>query len=303
MHYIHRYSLKTLEKIVAFFIFFSLISFLLIFFVIGKKKGMFEPEYRLTTLLNEGYGLTPGTIVKLAGIEVGAVESVNFTPENKVEVVIKIRKKFQEKIRSNSVVGITREGLAGEKFLNITLGSMDSSILENGDKIRTHTAVEITDLADKITPTIEHIEKISANLVEITEKLISPSGELAITLKNIQDITTDIKEGKGSLGSLIRDDKRLYKDIDALLKLSKKIAKNLEETTISLKTSAAETPKTVEKINSTIDETKKLVEDARQIVDAAKKHWLIRGYVEEEAKKEEAKKGEKLKEETKAEKK
>lgn len=293
MHYVHRYRTQILEKIVAFFIFFSLIFLLLIFFFVGKKKGMFEQDYRIRTLLNEGYGLTPGTVVKLAGIEVGRVESVGFNPENKVEVVMKIRKKFKEKIRINSIVSISREGLAGEKFLNITLGSVDSPILGDGDRILAHPALEISDLADKITPTIENIEKISNNLVQITEKLASPTGELATTLKSIQDITNDLRQGKGSLGSLIRDDKRLYKDLEAVLKLSRKIAKNLEDTTASLKSSAAETPKTVEKINATVDETKKLVEDARKVVDAAKKHWLIRGYVAETEKKEEVPKEEK----------
>lgn len=293
MHYVHRFRIQILERIVVFFVFLALVFIFLVFFFVGKKKGMFEQDYRIRTLLNEGYGLTPGTVVKLAGIEVGRVESVGFNPENKVEVVMKIRKKFKEKIRINSIVNISREGLAGEKFLNITLGSVDSPILGDGDRIFAHSALEISDLADKITPTIENIEKISNNLVQITEKLASPTGELATTLKSIQDITNDLRQGKGSLGSLIRDDKRLYKDLEAVLKLSRKIAKNLEDATASLKSSAAETPKTVEKINVTVDETKKLVEDARKVVDAAKKHWLIRGYVEEAEKKEEAPKEEK----------
>jgi len=293
MHYVHRYRIQTLEKIIVFFVLLALVFIFLIFFFVGRKKGMFEQDYRIKTLLNEGYGLTPGTVVKLAGIEVGTVESVGFNPENKIEVAMKIRKKFQQKIRSNSIVSISREGLAGEKFLNITLGSVDSSVLEDGNRILARTAVEISDLADKITPTIENIEKISSNLIEITEKLASPTGELATTLRSIQDITTDLKQGKGSLGSLIRDDKKLYKDIEAILKLSKRIAKNLEDTTASLKSSAAETPKTVEKINLTVEETKKLVEDARTVIDAAKKHWLIRGYVEETEKKKEPTKEEK----------
>jgi phospholipid/cholesterol/gamma-HCH transport system substrate-binding protein len=282
MHYIHRYSIKTLEKIITFFVLFSLIFLLLTFFFVGKKKGMFEQDYRIRTILNEGYGLTPGTIVKLAGIEVGTVDSVNFTPENKVEVVMKIRKKFQEKIRNNSIVSIAREGLAGEKFLNITLGAVDSPILENEDKISAHMAVEITDIAQKITPTLEYIEKISDNIFQITEKLVSPEGELSIVLKNIREITTELNEGKGSIGYLLKDDRKMYKNAEEVFSTTKRILGNLEMASQNLEKSAAQAPPTVTKVQETIEEAKKTVEEVKKLIIAAQKHWLLRGYVQED---------------------
>ncbi len=282
MHYVHRYSIKTLEKIIAFFVLISLIFLLLAFFFVGKKRGMFEKDYRLRTILNEGYGLTPGTIVKLAGIEVGTVDSVNFTPENKVAVVMKIRKKFQEKIRSNSSVSITREGLAGDKFLNITLGAINSAVLEDEDRITAHIAVEITDLAQKITPTLEYIEKISDNIYQITEKLVAPQGELSVVLKNIQDITTELKEGKGTIGYLLKDDRKMYNHVEELFGTTKNILANLEMASQNLEKSAAQAPPTVTKVQETIEEAKKTIEEVKKLVVAAQKHWLLRGYIQED---------------------
>jgi len=282
MHYVHRYRIRTLERMVIIFILFSLLFLFLIFFFIGKKKGMFEPDYRIITLLNEGYGLTPGTIVKLAGIEVGTVELVDFTPENKVEVVMKIRKKFQEKIRRNSIVSITREGLAGEKFLNVTLGSVDSLILENGDRIDAHPVVEITDLVQKITPTLEYIEKISNNVFQISEKLVSPEAEFSTILNNVQEITAELKEGKGSLGYLLKDERKLYSDAKEMFKFSKNILKNLENASENLKISAGQTPAAMVKVQETIEEAKSTLEEVKKVVTAAQKHWLLRSYIKED---------------------
>lgn len=279
MHYVHRYRIKTLEKIVAFFVIFALVFLLVIFFFVGKKRGMFEANYRIRTILNEGYGLTPGTIVKLAGIEVGTVESVDFTPENKVEVIMKIRKKFQEKIRNNSLISIAREGLAGEKFLNITLGSVDSLILEDGDKISAHLAVEITDLAQKIAPILEDIEKISNNIYQISEKLVSPNAELSTVMKNIQEITTELKEGKGSLGYLLKDERKLYGDAEELFKISRNILRNLENASENLK---VQTQTTMTRVQETIEEAKKTIEEVKKVAIAAQRHWLLRGYVQKD---------------------
>lgn len=287
MHYIHRFKPKTIEKIVGGFVFLAIIFLLAIFFFVGQKKAFFEKEYRIHAVFDEGYGLFPGVVVKLAGMEVGKVESMDFNPENKIEVILRIREKFKEKIRQDSIVSIVREGLAGDKFLNISVGSPISPRIEEGEIIQARQIVEITDLAQKITPTLEYVEKISHNIYQVTERLASPSGELSVVLKNIKEITTELNEGKGSIGYLLKDDRKLYKDAEEAFGTTKKILSNLEMASQNLEKSAAQTPPAMTKVQETIEEAKMTIEEVKKLVVAAQKHWLLRGYLEDATRKKE----------------
>ena len=73
-----------------------------IFYVTGQ--GILGPKYRLKTYLPEVSGLAKGATVRVDGVEVGNVESINFLPRtpgkaterNKnIEVVMRVDRKFQ----------------------------------------------------------------------------------------------------------------------------------------------------------------------------------------------------------------
>src|SRR5207244_12335390 len=91
--------------------------------------GILGPKYRLTTYLPEVAGLANGAPVRVDGVEVGNVESIRLLPrtagktvdKNKnIEVVMRVDKRYQKDIVTDSTASVVTEGLLGNRYVNIT---------------------------------------------------------------------------------------------------------------------------------------------------------------------------------------
>src|SRR5690349_4917713 len=91
-----------------------------IFYVTGA--GPLAPKYRLKTYLPEVSDLADGASVRVDGVEVGNVESIRFLPRtpgkttdrNKnIEVMMRVDRRFQGDILTDSVASLRTQGLLG----------------------------------------------------------------------------------------------------------------------------------------------------------------------------------------------
>ena len=101
---------------------------------------MFGERYRLVGYYENVQGLIPNAPVWLAGTRVGRVESVNLGTrpdgEPAVKVVLVVDEDVQERIRADSSASIGTIGLLGDRYVEISLGSPNEPILEDGAEIR-----------------------------------------------------------------------------------------------------------------------------------------------------------------------
>ena len=102
-------------------------------------SGFFLPKYRLRTYMTEVDGVQTGAPVRIDGIDVGTVESKNLagksaSPQRRVELILRIRKRDQEMIRSDSSASLASDGLLGKPYVKIERGFKGAS-LNDGDEI------------------------------------------------------------------------------------------------------------------------------------------------------------------------
>lgn len=102
------------------------------------SSGVFVPNYRLRMYVPEVAGMTIGAPVRLDGIEVGTVDRVRLaqTPastERRIELVLRVEKRYQNEIRSDSNATLTTEGLLGNRYVSIQRGSDGSPIGPDGE--------------------------------------------------------------------------------------------------------------------------------------------------------------------------
>jgi phospholipid/cholesterol/gamma-HCH transport system substrate-binding protein len=177
----------------------ALVVFAIGVFFISGQEGIFTRHYTLKAYLASAGGLREGADVRLTGIYVGSVAKIRISPypdkERGVELDLKIARRFQNEIRADSVASVNTVGLLGDSYVDVTRGTAAQEPLANGGTLKSAEKADITAV-------MQNTNQVITNLNALSTKL--------------EDITTQIQTGKGSVGKLIYD-QTLYNKMDATL--------------------------------------------------------------------------------------
>jgi phospholipid/cholesterol/gamma-HCH transport system substrate-binding protein len=183
-----------------------------IFYVTGA--GTIGPKYRLVTYLPEVSGLSNGAPVRLDGFEVGNVESIKLAPRtaniarNKIrniQVVLRIGRKYQDDILTDSTASLVTEGLLGNRYVEVTRG--------------------FTGLALKDNEEVKGTEEKA--LKEVVERSADMLGNLQALSDSVQELLAGVKQGKGTLGKLLTDE-QAYNHMNSILAKGDVILANVQ---------------------------------------------------------------------------
>jgi phospholipid/cholesterol/gamma-HCH transport system substrate-binding protein len=154
--------------------------------VFAYSMGIISPfsnTQNLNIRYNYAGGLEEGSPVRVMGIKVGKVRRIDFDPtyktphgdEVKLKVVVEIDKKAWSSIRSDSHFFINLAGVIGEKFLEVSPGSLEAEELKPGQDVRGEDPPRIDQLisqsyglAGKI---IEMVNKNEGSVTDIIQQL------------------------------------------------------------------------------------------------------------------------------------
>jgi phospholipid/cholesterol/gamma-HCH transport system substrate-binding protein len=226
---------------VGIFVFAGVFLAMLVIFLLGSEKQIFKRQYVLLTTFSDISGLRVGAQVQLAGLNVGAVDRISFAKEvgdKRVEVRLAIDQDFQDRIRTDSLAMISTQGLLGDKYVSISIGTPPNDILKDGGVLKTDEkqgfeAVigKANKVMDKLDSGIESADAVLKELQTgngllhslIYETEERPLGrdfaelanELKNTSKDLRQITSKINRGEGTVGAFLQDPS-LYYDIRRL---------------------------------------------------------------------------------------
>ena len=112
------------------------------------ESGLFRAKYQIRLFVPEAKGLHVGAPVRLDGMQVGTVSTVELAPNStdsnrRIEVALRIEKRFQNMIRQDSSAAVMIESLLGGRLVNIQRGFTGPPI-NAGEEIRVVPVVEVT---------------------------------------------------------------------------------------------------------------------------------------------------------------
>jgi phospholipid/cholesterol/gamma-HCH transport system substrate-binding protein len=154
----------------------------------------FSSSHEVQLGYNFAGGIEVGSPVRVMGIKVGKVKSIEFDPslrapggdEVKLKITISISKEAWPTVRSDSRFFINLAGVIGEKFVEVTPGSASSEMLEPGAFLRGEDPPRIDQLisqsyglAGKI---LDMVEKNEGSVVDTIDKMNSLVTNLNKTL-------------------------------------------------------------------------------------------------------------------------
>lgn len=166
------------------FIIVGIAIFATAIYIIGKQRNLFGNTFTINGVFKDVSGLKVGNNVRYSGINVGTVSNIQLINDTLVKVQVTLEDKVHQFIREDSKMEIGTEGVMGNKVVNITPGTSNESVADEGDVLKTIEAVKMDEI-------LEEVEKSSVNTTVIT--------------KNLADITTKINQGEGIFGNLFTD--------------------------------------------------------------------------------------------------
>jgi len=181
---------RSFELKVGIFVFIGIIILFIIVFSIGKIY-LFQPGYRVKVLFDFAGGLSDAAPVRLAGVEVGEIETIDIyfdegAQKTRVEILGWIKKDVA--IEKNSVVRVNTLGMLGEKYLEIIPGTRDSGVIKDGDVLIGEDPIMMDQLA-------EDLKGLSDSLGVIMGRL---------------------ERGEGAIGKFLTEEK-IYNDMEAFV--------------------------------------------------------------------------------------
>ena len=204
------------QLIVGIFVVLGVALFVAAFFLLGAENPVFERNYRISCTFADISGLRAGAAVRVAGMQAGQVIAVEFPPnlaDQEILVVMQVNRQFQERIRRDSVARIATEGLLGDKYVSISVGSpldddgKEVARLEDGDTI---TRVNPKGMEDYLAKAEVILDNIEASSEQIKIVLEGPEGEkagksLLEIIESMQRVILELEQGEGLIHELVYD--------------------------------------------------------------------------------------------------
>ncbi len=191
--------MKTETKVGLLFL-ATLVGVILFAFFLGIISP-FSNHYSLNVMYNFAGGIEVGSPVRVMGVKVGKVKSVTFTPEFKMpsgeevklQVTIDVDKKAWPTVRADSKYFINMAGVIGEKFLEITPGSISQSELAPQAYVRGEDPPRIDQLISQsyglAGKVIELVEKNEGSFVSVINQIDSLLNNFNKTLTHLERAT------------------------------------------------------------------------------------------------------------------
>lgn len=184
------------------------IGAVLIFSLTGSK-GFSWQRYSLKARFPNVAGLAKGSPVRVAGVEVGTVTSIDFVAEQ-VEVVFEVKDTVRPRITDRSVASLGSVSLLGESAVDITPAA-GTPIPDYGYVPTGRSKGSIADVSEQVASGVEQLNALVKDIREgkgTVGKLMTDE-QLYVELRqfatNANGVTEAVRHGRGTLGRLLND--------------------------------------------------------------------------------------------------
>jgi phospholipid/cholesterol/gamma-HCH transport system substrate-binding protein len=179
--------------------------------------GGFGETIHVRVTFNNASGLVVDSGVKVAGVDVGSVESLEV--EFDVAVAM-LELQADAGLRQDVVAQVRSRSLLGEKYVALTPRSPEAPLLQDGDEIKSRPSVEIDDLISALGPLLsevnpEDVAKLVSSLATLSSNV---GGESASLLAKTQTLLDRLNEAAEIAPAIKEDIPPLLKDLRRAVK-------------------------------------------------------------------------------------
>jgi len=249
---------------VGIFIIAGLTLFGLGIFLVGSRHEAFTHHVLLYTEFADLDGITKGSKVQVAGMDAGQVTKIDIpqTPNGQFRVQMKVDDQLRGLVRTDSVVTVDTEGVVGDAFLTIHPGSPNVGVAQADSVLQSKAPITLSDLLNHGLGVI--------NDADTTMKQLG--GKLNVALEgvngavgNANDLLVGLKEGRGTAGMFLRDDKMAAQIRETMTNVQSTTS-NLNQASVRVNSIVADVQQ--RQLPQKLDETMSKIDSATSQADA-----------------------------------
>jgi phospholipid/cholesterol/gamma-HCH transport system substrate-binding protein len=300
VHYIHSLSYSAKDRLVGSFVMMAIVAMLGLFAAKVKSSKMFAEVVHYHTYMRNAQGISTDTIVNISGIDVGKVSSLDIDDNNKIHINFFIYKDFQKLLRTDSKGELNKLSIVGNAVIIIKAGSPNKPMLPNGAVINVEEPVTTDDVIAGITPVIQDIKSLIADLSAIInaikpDTVKGTTQDLRAVIGNVRQLSEHVNQGQGTVGRILYDKNQADSINRSLLLMEKNlagIAERVNETKplleqvnkltvqsgdimLDVRKSLHKVDQQLDKLPNLVDDTELLLDTSQQTVKGVQKVWPL----------------------------
>jgi ABC-type transporter Mla subunit MlaD len=175
-------------------------------FRIGERQQLWAKQFTLLAGFPRLQGVSAGTPVRVRGVEAGVVTTVELPPpaqpDGPLTLHMTLDDRFRPLVFADASACIVQEGMIGARVVEIDPGHGDRGAVDDGGRIAVRQGPELADL-----------------------------------LAQTQTMLAEVRNGQGTVGKLLKDD-RAYSEVVSALRETRRLMERSQDTAQSLKQDA-----------------------------------------------------------------
>jgi phospholipid/cholesterol/gamma-HCH transport system substrate-binding protein len=212
-------------------------------FLVGSEQRFWEGRAYYRLHFTRTNGLQEGAPVALDGVNIGRVSRMRFPDDPRaqyVEVSISISSNVAPRVRRDTIAEIGTLGLLGDKYIELTSGTLDSEPVEGGGLVRSIDPIDYEDIFGQSGDVVTNAIEVTALLKQVLTRINSGEGlvgrlvgdrdfgrqfadDLSLTIANMESATDRldalfgrIERGEGAIGAVMNKDREINEIITNL---------------------------------------------------------------------------------------
>ena len=284
-------------------------------FLIGDRRLLFTNHIEVATQFGKVTGLVIGTPVRLAGLRAGEVLDIQVPsrPSERFLVRMRIREDLRPLVRTDSVATILTDGIVGNAFVQIGMGTDEAPMVEPGGMLPGSDPIEFADLIQEgrdtfrvvsrefieltdevtmavsgLTDTIDVTKGVIADVGDELQVVTASSGRVIThveeTAGDVRALVADVRAGQGTIGQLFTNTE-VWDRIGGVTREAEQTARTVRETAEITRDAVAQFsgpggsgPQLAQSIRNTLAGIEEVTFDLAEGTEALKRNFLFRGF-------------------------
>jgi len=186
---------------------------------VGDNPKLLAKGQKVYFLIPDASGLIKGSQVKMSGIPVGIIRDIRLQDAKaRVEISVVV----DTPLTLSAVARIKSQGILGDKFVDIYPGSLTDPVLAEGERIeKVQDQGSLDQVIGQVSQISEYIRQISANLADAVTEEGTNRHVLGRIVRNVERLTADLSEitseNKEQIGEIVTQLNNVTRSLDEII--------------------------------------------------------------------------------------